>query len=129
MNTTALSTAPLAGRAREVELAAGVLDRLRGGAAPLLVVTGEPGIGKTRVLAEIAELARERRSVALRGAATEMERPYPYGVVVDALDGHLSELGLAQLGRLTAEQRGLLAEIFPALSGFRAVQAADPPIR
>ncbi len=62
------------------------LDRLPLSGAPILVFTGEPSIGKTRVLEETAEMARQRGAVALRGVATEMDASHPFGMLVDALD-------------------------------------------
>jgi predicted ATPase len=111
------------GRARELALAAAALDGLTSGRAEaaMLVVTGEAGIGKTRVLHEIEAIAARRGFRALRGAATEMEEPQPFDVLVDALDRELGKRGTADLAGLTAEQRGILAEVFPALSGLRGV--------
>jgi chromosomal replication initiation ATPase DnaA len=47
------------GRQRELALLARVLDGAdeRGWAAPLLVLAGEPGIGKTRLLQAVAQQA------------------------------------------------------------------------
>ncbi|MCV7055066.1 BTAD domain-containing putative transcriptional regulator [Mycolicibacterium gilvum] len=48
--------APLVGRRRELAAAADVLDRVTAGAARWLVLSGPPGIGKTRLAEEIAGL-------------------------------------------------------------------------
>ncbi len=45
----------LVGRERELETARGVLDALVEGAGGIVFVTGEPGIGKSRLLAELRE--------------------------------------------------------------------------
>src|SRR5687768_12842453 len=56
---------PLLGRDAEMELLRSRLDGLeRGGGA--LVLRGEPGIGKSRLLAEAAALAREHDIAVLR---------------------------------------------------------------
>jgi hypothetical protein len=51
-------------------------------------VAGEPGVGKTRLLAELRARAGERR--VLCGRATEFESDAPYGIFAEALDDHPS---------------------------------------
>ena len=70
---------------RTDELAA--LERLlAGGGARSVSVTGDPGIGKTRLLAELRRRAERLRWTVLSGHASEWEPAAPYGAVVDALD-------------------------------------------
>ena len=63
-------------------------------------VTGEPGIGKTRLLGELAADAERRGFLVLGGRATEFERDVPYGLWADALDPYLQRLDPARLRRL-----------------------------
>ena len=51
---------PLVGRAREREMMAGALAGARGRPGGVLVVEGEPGIGKSRLLLELARIAGGR---------------------------------------------------------------------
>ncbi|WP_330273672.1 AAA family ATPase [Lentzea sp. NBC_00516] len=72
---------PLVGR--EPELRA-VLDRVDQAPATGLVVvqvSGEPGIGKTSLLAEIARRLRERRCGVLTSASDVLGKRIPYGAV------------------------------------------------
>lgn len=46
---------PLVGRTTELAMGRAVLDRLEGGSGSILFVTGEAGIGKSRILAELRE--------------------------------------------------------------------------
>jgi predicted ATPase len=48
---------PFTGRQRELDVLEGALRRAQDGEGSLLLVTGESGIGKTRLLEEIAERA------------------------------------------------------------------------
>ncbi|KAB2885778.1 MAG: AAA family ATPase, partial [Kofleriaceae bacterium] len=48
----------LVGRDRELEELEGALARLAAGFGALYLVSGEPGIGKTRLAAELVERAR-----------------------------------------------------------------------
>src|SRR6202045_5032756 len=52
----------------------------------VLEVAGEPGIGKTRLLAEFAAIAERCGATVAAGRATEYERALPFGLFKDALD-------------------------------------------
>jgi DNA-binding CsgD family transcriptional regulator len=54
-------------------------------------IYGEPGIGKTRLLDELAEHARDRGMALARGRAGEYERNVPFGLIGEVLDGLSSE--------------------------------------
>jgi len=108
----------LVGRAEEL----GALDRALGdlanGRSAALELAGEPGIGKTRLLAELAARADGRGQLVLSGSASELERNLPYWVFVDALDEYLQGLEPHRLGALEADIRSELADVFPSLSRF-----------
>ncbi|MDA0174740.1 AAA family ATPase, partial [Solirubrobacter taibaiensis] len=74
-------------------------------------VAGEPGIGKTRLLAELAARADRRGGLVLSGSASELERDLPFGVWVDALDEYLHGLEPRRAAALPGE----LGHVFPAL--------------
>lgn len=70
----------LTGRDAELAQFGRALDRLgEGDREPQLIeLSGEPGIGKTRLLTEMAQLARRRGVPAVLGHATEYERNMPF---------------------------------------------------
>ena len=64
-----------------------------------LELEGEPGIGKTRLLAELGRIADERGCLVLTGSASELEVELPFWVFVDALDEYVASAAtLAPLG-------------------------------
>jgi len=103
----------LVGRAEEVALVERALDEVDAGGAAVLLVTGEPGIGKTRLLAELGARAEERKWLVLAGRASELERDLPYWIFVDALDEYLRTLDPEWLERSDPAE---LARIFPSLA-------------
>jgi hypothetical protein len=86
-------------------------------AATFAALSGEPGIGKTRLLEELAELAAERGALVLSGRGAQLESDLPFGVWVDALDDHVAALGLERLRRMLGERVEELARVLPSAAG------------
>jgi hypothetical protein len=63
---------PLLGRSAEVELLSALLDAI-GESGSALVLRGEPGIGKSRLLVEAARLASDREITVLRTTGVRSE--------------------------------------------------------
>ncbi len=77
--------APLLGRTSERER---ITEALSGRAATrFLVFTGEPGIGKSRLLEHFADAATAAGRRVIRGRCFEAEMTRPYGPWLDALQG------------------------------------------
>jgi len=106
---------PIVGRAAELEQLEGALDRLAADGWACLAVEGEPGIGKTRLLAELRKRGEGRGMLVLEGAATEFERDLPFSVWLDALDAYVSSQELDLVERLQPESAAELAALFPSL--------------
>ncbi|MFE0649517.1 AAA family ATPase [Streptomyces sp. NPDC059534] len=104
--------APLVGRDGELDRLDGLLSRRSGGTGPLAVdVTGDPGIGKTRLLAEFASRARRRGTTVLHGrpGPAGPERPgTPFHVFADAF------ADLDHRDRATAPALAALADLVEA---------------
>src|SRR5262245_43006331 len=89
----------LVGRTSERAALDAALSRLRDGAAEVVTIGGEPGIGKSRLLAELASRASEAGCVVVGAAASEFEDDLPYGIWADAIDPHLRGLDSRRLAR------------------------------
>ena len=113
---------PLVGRADELELLERLLDELGHGRPAAVELSGELGIGKTRLLAELAARAELRGYLVLSGSASELERELPFSVFVHALDDYVGSLEPDQLSPLADDVRAELTHVFPALSCLAAEQ-------
>jgi ATP/maltotriose-dependent transcriptional regulator MalT len=101
----------------ELEIA---LGRLAAGEPWLVQVVGEPGIGKSRLLSELAGRAGSRGYLVLSGRAAEFERDVPFGLLVEALNDYLGAIEATFLRSLDAATADELAWIFPALGDLGA---------
>jgi ATP/maltotriose-dependent transcriptional regulator MalT len=108
----------LVGRAGEVAVLEQVLDELGRGPPAGIELVGEPGIGKTRLLSELAARAERRTYLVLSGSASELERELPFSVFVHALDEYVESLDPEQFSPLDDDVQAELAHVFPALSSL-----------
>ncbi|MFQ5944753.1 MAG: AAA family ATPase, partial [Anaerolineae bacterium] len=69
---------PIVGRENEVALLNGQLEALEAGKGGLVLVEGEAGIGKSRLVAELLKSARGRNVSVLTGAGEAIESSTPY---------------------------------------------------
>ena len=103
----------LAGRSREWRAATAAWREAVGGRARLLCVTGEAGIGKSRLVEELARRAAADGHAVVYGRAYEAAGRPPWGPVIDWLRSEpvrsgldaLDEVWLAELARLLPELR------------------------
>ncbi len=89
------------------------LGRLRVGSGWLLIVEGEAGIGKTRLLAEVRARAGANGFTVLGSTGYELGQDHPFGAVAEALDLRSSSsdphrADVAQLLRRTPGESGHL---------------------
>lgn len=105
------------GRQEELDQVGRLLEREGRGAA-WAFVTGEPGIGKTWLLRQVAALARASGTMVVRACGSEFESHVPFGLLVHALDDYLATLEPERLHALGGERVGDLARVFPALAGY-----------
>lgn len=91
-------TPPLHGRSKELEIGRQLIAEACHGAGSSLLLEGEAGIGKTRLLDELSSWGARRDARVLRAAAQEFERERPFGVLLDVLgDLVAGRLGLGEL--------------------------------
>ncbi|GAA1967699.1 BTAD domain-containing putative transcriptional regulator [Nocardioides panacihumi] len=92
---------PLCGRDDELGALVELLDRSAGGRASYAVLTGEPGIGKSRLAAELAARARARGVRVLRGRCSQDDGApplWPWRSVLDSLGAELPDADGEDIG-------------------------------
>jgi DNA-binding SARP family transcriptional activator len=108
---------PFVGRDHEWTRLADLLRRAMGGQGRVVLVSGEPGIGKTRLLEELAGLATARGAQVLAGRCYELEQNAAYAPIVEALRGLLPSLS-ASASACQPGQVAAMAELLPELRGM-----------
>ena len=80
----------------------GALDEVASGRSAVLLIEGEAGIGKSRLLQDALDRARSRDLQVLMARGEELERTRPFGVVAEALGCRApsADPELAKVGRL-----------------------------
>src|SRR5262245_25342504 len=117
---------PFVGRTAQLARLRQRLKETRAGRGGLVMLVGEPGIGKTRLVEELADTARER-AVVLWGRCYEGEAARPYGPFVEAVSDYARSatpealrtdlgFGAAPLARLAPVLRERLPDVPEALA-------------
>jgi len=103
------------GRQREIAVLWHQIELARAGGLRVALLAGEPGIGKTQLLRELARRAAVEGITVLRGGASDAEGMPPYLPFLEALGRYIraadpAELR-AQVGALFAPLAALLPEL------------------
>ena len=115
----------LVGRSSELELLRSTFAETAGGSGPhAVLIGGEAGVGKTRLLAEMVSSVVADGATPLIGACIDVgEGGLPYAPIVEALRAHLGALSPVELERLIGPARADLSHLLPELG--RHGQAPD----
>lgn len=106
-------TTPFVGRNSEYGLLIGLIARITAGAGYTVLIEGEPGIGKSRLLREVERYARAQDMPTLATNCYEIERAMPYQPVIDLVTRALERISDAALRSLAPVSLAELAALVP----------------
>lgn len=120
-------TARLVGRERELAILCRALDDTLAGGCQLAFVSGEPGMGKTRLVEELEHIALARSVRVLHGELMEGGQSYPYQGFCELIEQSCRAEPVPDLADLGNE----LVALFPALADLPTLRAtrSDPALR
>jgi predicted ATPase len=118
------------GRAEEMAALRAAIDAALGGQASLVMVAGEPGIGKTRLAEEAGAYTRLCGAQVLVGRCYEGESASPYSCFVEAIREYVStrpdDALKAEMGDGASDLAKLVPEIRKRFPHLTLAPAADP---
>jgi DNA-binding CsgD family transcriptional regulator len=100
------------------------LTEAREGRGRLLVVEGEPGMGKTALLAAARTSAAASQMRVLRARGTELEHDFAFGVVRQLFERPLADATARERAELFAGAAGVAAGVL----GLPGAHAVDSPV-
>jgi tetratricopeptide (TPR) repeat protein/transcriptional regulator with XRE-family HTH domain len=109
-------TAPFVGRSKEYGVLVELIAGLRGGTGNTVLIEGEAGIGKSRL---IREIVRHAESLGLHAIATncyEIERAIPYQPIINLVMRALERTPPSALSKLSPVSLAELAALIPAVA-------------
>jgi DNA-binding CsgD family transcriptional regulator/tetratricopeptide (TPR) repeat protein len=123
------TTFPFVGRSAELERLRTLMPRADGEGRRVVLLSGEPGSGKSRLVREFAVEAASEGALVLYGACDAVVRT-PYGPFVEALDQLARATEPAELRAALGDAGGELTRLLPELplriGDLRPPVEADP---
>lgn len=117
----------IVGRDRQLGILDDELEGALGGELRCVLVSGEAGVGKTRLVREF--LARHDEVTALSARAHPMGNTTAFGLWAEALDGHLRHLPAGAVARFCGGFTEDLAAILRSVAAVRGSRPAGAPPR
>jgi class 3 adenylate cyclase/predicted ATPase len=124
---------PFVGRKEELRLLLSCWERTRGGEGQVALIIGEPGIGKSRLVAEFHDRIREAPHIWMESAGEQFFENTPFHAIIEMLSQWLElqdaknteeqfervERALASAGLAVAEIAPLIADLLQLPAGER----------
>ncbi|MEX2458012.1 MAG: AAA family ATPase, partial [Actinomycetota bacterium] len=102
------------------------LEAADGGKGSLVLIGGEPGVGKTRLAEEVVDLARRRGMLAFTGRCSDIEGAPPYLPFVEIFEAVAAFVPEEALRAALGEAAGDIARVMPSLR--RTLPDLPPPL-
>ena len=123
---TLMASTRVVGRSKELERIDAALDAIGRGEPGVLMVAGEAGVGKTRLIGELAARAERRGWRVCVGRCVDLgESTWPLAPLRDIVGDLVDELDAEVLELVLGDARSVLAGLVPELGAAVSEDAAD----
>jgi tetratricopeptide (TPR) repeat protein len=120
----------LIGRSAELTALHSLIDQAESGKGQVVLVSGEAGIGKSRLAAEAKTYATAHGFIMLQGKCFTSDRSCPYAPLLDLLRSHFatssSQEVTTEMGSLVTVLSPLLPDLLPLSSDLSSLPPIDP---
>lgn len=114
------------GRSAELAAVRALIERAENGESGVMLISGEAGVGKTRLADEAVRHARDRQLQVLSGHCVQLgTEGLPFAPVAEALRELVRTTGRERLEEILGPARELVARLLP-VTGATGTQAAPP---
>lgn len=120
-----ISSPELIGRQVEVASLHTLIDQVTQGQGQVVLLSGEAGIGKSRIAAEVKSYAQAQGFLALQASSFPTDRSSPYAPLIDLFG---SPQTIEQLSRLDANLQPLTCELALLHPGLVPLRLVPPPL-
>lgn len=118
----------LVGRATQVEQLIRALDWVRSGRGRVLTISGEAGIGKSRLVSEAISRATSQGFVWLQGNCYEPDRVLPYSPILELIRSYLAARPVEEWRRYLENAPQELIRLLPELGTHIQNISSAPPL-
>ncbi|MFW6195357.1 MAG: ATP-binding protein, partial [Chloroflexota bacterium] len=118
----------LVGRENEMAVLTSALEEARGGQGSIVMLAGEPGIGKTRLCEETVAAADDRGMLTLWGRCYEGGGAPPYWPWAQAIRSYVRSVDAGRLKRELGSGAGAVGEVVPELREAIPGLSLPPPL-
>jgi predicted ATPase/class 3 adenylate cyclase len=112
-STVASQQTEIIGRRTEIALLEKLLDDVQSGAPRVLIIEGEAGIGKSRLVDELKRLTRERGLTGLVGNGQSIEQQTPYRAWRDVFNSYFDLDNVTDANERRARVESSVAQLIP----------------
>jgi ABC-type transport system substrate-binding protein len=122
-----VALSPFIGREKEQAELQKRLNAAISGECQFVVVSGEPGVGKTRLLDEIENLAKARKLLVLHGRSVEQDGAFPYQGFCEAIQEYFRQSDTTSSPDNRIELSDVapdLVSLFPMLTEISEIRSA-----
>jgi DNA-binding CsgD family transcriptional regulator len=119
-------TSPIfVGRGSETEVLESAVLAAGQGRPSMIVLAGDAGVGKTRLLRQVEEQVRARAGLVLRGECLALSGEFPYAPIVGALREAGHGALVAALERLSPDSRNEIGRLVPEITAELACDGSQ----
>src|SRR5438034_8774293 len=116
----------LIGRTAELAALHLLLDQAKGGKGQVVLLSGEAGIGKSRLIAEAKTYATAQGFLLLQGQCFPTDRSCPYAPLLELLRAHLATTSQEQVATDMGSLASVLSPLLPQPSELPPLPPLDP---